>query len=163
VPQALPALGIVGVQDEKASLALPVEQIGSQSDLTPQVSKQVAHVQWFVDADVAVVVKLMGVQISALDEPLGQHQGWTREFCVWNWQAFTLNHRVASIAHLGSGRQAEAQLRAIITPAKDNRAFPVLRRGTCFPSEVPLRSPSRAPTFRERAGAGRLVGQTRLH
>jgi hypothetical protein len=60
----------------------------TQGDLTPQVIKQVAHVQWFVDAGVAAVVELAGVQVPSLDETLGQHQRWTREFCVWNRQAF---------------------------------------------------------------------------
>jgi hypothetical protein len=58
-----------------------------------QVIKQVAHVQLFVDADVAAVVKLTGVQVPALDKPLGQHQGWPGEFYVGNWQAFALDHR----------------------------------------------------------------------
>ena len=32
--------------------------------------------QWFVHADVAAIVQLLGVKVPALDEPLGQHQGW---------------------------------------------------------------------------------------
>ena len=50
--------------------------------------EQVAHVEGFMDADVAAVIQLVGVQIPTLDKPLGQHQGWPREFCIWNWQAF---------------------------------------------------------------------------
>jgi hypothetical protein len=63
-------------------------------------------VQLLVDADVAAIVKLAGVKIPALDKPLGQHQGWAGEFGVWEQEAFTLHHRVASIAHLGGARQA---------------------------------------------------------
>ena len=62
-----------------------------------------------MDADVAAVVKLVGVQVPTLDKPLGQHQGWTGEICVWKWQTFTFHHRSASIAHPGGARQAEAQ------------------------------------------------------
>jgi nucleotidyltransferase/DNA polymerase involved in DNA repair len=42
----------------------------------------------------------------AFDDPLGQHEGWTGEFGVWKEQAFALDHRVISIAHLGGARQA---------------------------------------------------------
>jgi len=69
----------------------------------------VADVQLFVHADIAAVVQLAGVKVSALDESLGQHQGWARKLCVWKWQAFALDHRVTSIAHLGSARQANGR------------------------------------------------------
>ena len=82
-----------------------IEQIGAQSDLTPQVGKQVARVQLFVDTDVAAVVKLLGVKVPALDESLGQHQGWAREFCVWNQQTFRRDPRRTSIARSGGARQ----------------------------------------------------------
>jgi hypothetical protein len=62
-----------------------VKKICAQSDLASQVIKQVAHVQGFVDANVAAVVELPGVKIPTLDESLSQHQGWPREFSVWNW------------------------------------------------------------------------------
>ena len=61
---------------------------------------------WFVDADVAAVVELSSVQVPPLDETLGQHQDRAREFCVWNWRAFALNHCTTNIAHLGSAQQA---------------------------------------------------------
>ena len=82
VAQALPALGIVRIEDDETGSAFLVKKICAQGDLTSQVIKQAAHVQWFVRADVAAVVKLVGVQIPTLDKPLSQHQGWTREFCV---------------------------------------------------------------------------------
>ena len=82
--QPPPSLGIVSIKDEKPRLALLVKKICAECDLTPQVIKQVAHIQWFVDADVAAVVKLVGVQVPALDKPLGQHQGWAGEFRVRN-------------------------------------------------------------------------------
>jgi hypothetical protein len=104
--QALPSLGVVSIKDEKPRPAFLVKQICAQSDLTPQVGKKVANVQLFVHADIAAVVKLVGVQVPPLDKPLSQHQGWPREFCVWKWQAFALDHRVTSIAHLGNARQA---------------------------------------------------------
>ena len=66
-----------------------------------QVIKQVAQVQQFVDADIAAVIKLVGVQVSTLDKPLGQHQGWARKFGFWNWQAFRRNHCRISIAYVG--------------------------------------------------------------
>ena len=94
------------IQDEKPCPAFLVKKISAESDLTSQVIKQVAHVQLLVDADIAAVIKLVSVKIPALDEPLGQHQGWPREFCVWKWQAFALDHRVTSITHLGNARQA---------------------------------------------------------
>jgi hypothetical protein len=82
VAQALPGLGVVSIEDEKPRSALLVKKICAQGDLTSQVIEQVAHVQWFVHADVAAIVKLTGVQVPPLDKPLGQYQGWTREFCV---------------------------------------------------------------------------------
>jgi hypothetical protein len=81
VAQALPTLLVVSIQNEKPCLTLLVEQIGSQSNLTPQAVKQEAHVQGLTHADIAAIVKLVGVQIPALDKLLGQHQGWAREFC----------------------------------------------------------------------------------
>jgi hypothetical protein len=73
---------------ELLCLALLVKKICAQRDLTPQVGKQVTDVQLFVDADIAAIVKLVGVQVPPLDKPLGQHQGWLREFYVWNRRAF---------------------------------------------------------------------------
>jgi hypothetical protein len=84
VAQALLALVVVRVQDDETGLALPVEKVGPQRDLTPQVGKQVAHVQGLVHADVAAVVNLAGVQVPAPDEPLGQYQGRPGEFRVRN-------------------------------------------------------------------------------
>jgi hypothetical protein len=81
--QALPALGVICIEDNETGSALLVKKICAQGDLASQVIKQVAHVQGFVDADVAAVVKLAGVQVPTLDKPLGQHQGWPGEFCVW--------------------------------------------------------------------------------
>ena len=109
VARALPRLGVVGVEDEEMGLALFIQQICAQRDLAPQVGKQVVHVEGFVNADVAAVIKLVGVQVPALDEPLGQHQGWSREFCVWNQQAFRGCHCRISIARWSSVRQAGAQ------------------------------------------------------
>jgi hypothetical protein len=106
VAQALPGLGVIRIQDEIPRPALLVKKICAQRDLTSQVVKQVAHVQWFADADVAAVVKLPGVKIPPLDEPLSQHQGWAREFGVWKEQVFALYHRITSVAHLGSVQQA---------------------------------------------------------
>jgi hypothetical protein len=83
VARALPALLLVGIQDEKPCSTLLVEQIGAQRDLAPQVGKQVADVQLFVRTDVAAVVKLAGVEIPPLNKSLGQHQGWAGEFGVW--------------------------------------------------------------------------------
>jgi hypothetical protein len=83
VAQSLPALRVVSIEDEETGSASLVKKICAEGDLTSQVIKQVAHVQWFVDADVAAVVKLPGVQVPTLDEPLGQHHGWAREFFVW--------------------------------------------------------------------------------
>jgi len=97
---------IVRIEDEKPGLALLVKKICAESDLTPEVGKQVAHVQLLVDADIGAIVQLLGVQIPALDKPLGQHQGWPGEFYVWNWQTLALDHRVASIARRSSARQA---------------------------------------------------------
>ena len=82
VAQALPTLLVVRIQDEKPRFTLLVEQIGAQRDLTPQVVKQEAHVQGLTNADIAAIVKLVGVQIPALDKLPGQHQGWAREFRV---------------------------------------------------------------------------------
>jgi len=76
-------LGVVRVEDDETGSALLAKKISGQGNLTSQVIKQVAHVQWFVDADVAAVVKLVGVQVPPLDKSLGQHQGWARELCVW--------------------------------------------------------------------------------
>ena len=81
--QAPPTLLVVRIQDEKPRLAVLVKKICAQGDLTSQVTKEVAHVQGVVDADVAAVVKLVGVKVPALDESLSQHQGWARELCVW--------------------------------------------------------------------------------
>jgi hypothetical protein len=99
-------LRVVGIQDEEPGSALLVKKIYAQGDLTSQVIKQVAHVQRFVDTYVAAVVKLAGVQVPTLDKPLGQHQCRAGEFCVWKQQVFALDHRIASIAHLRSARQA---------------------------------------------------------
>jgi hypothetical protein len=104
---AIPPRLIICIEDEKPGLAFLVKKICAESDLTSQVIKQVAHVQWFVDTDVAAVIKLVGVQVPTLDEPLGQHQGRTREFGVWKWQAFGGCHCRTSIAHLGNARQAK--------------------------------------------------------
>jgi hypothetical protein len=84
VSQTLPSLGVISIEDEEAGLALLVKKICAQGDLTSQVIKQVAHVQLLVDADVAAVVKLAGVQIPTLDESLSQHQGWPGQFRVRN-------------------------------------------------------------------------------
>ena len=115
---ALPSLCVVRIEEGETSSAFLVKKICAQGDLTSQVIKQVAHVQWFVDAVVAAVVKLVGVQIPTLDEWLGQHQGRSREFSVRNWQAFTLYHRVISITRWSSAQQAKASLRAIVTPGR---------------------------------------------
>jgi len=53
VTQAFLALWIVCVEDQKPHLALLVEQIGAQSDLTPQVTQQETYVQELADADIA--------------------------------------------------------------------------------------------------------------
>jgi hypothetical protein len=87
VAQALPGLGVVRIEDGETGSAFLVKKICAESDLTPQVGKQVAHVQWFVHTNIASIIKLAGVQVPPLDESLGQHQRWTREFCVRNWQA----------------------------------------------------------------------------
>jgi hypothetical protein len=50
--------------------------------------------------------RLARARAHAFDDPLGQHEGWTGEFGVWKEQAFALDHRVISIAHLGGARQA---------------------------------------------------------
>ena len=42
-------------------MAVLVKKICAEADLASQVVKQVAYVQGFVDADVAAVVKLVGV------------------------------------------------------------------------------------------------------
>ena len=60
-----------------------------------------AHVQGVVHADVAAVVELAGVQVPSLDKPLGQHQGWSREFCIRKQETFALDHRITSVAHPG--------------------------------------------------------------
>jgi hypothetical protein len=73
VTQPLPTLLIIRIQDEEASLAVLVKKICAESDLTPEVGKQVAYVQLLVDADVAPVVKLVGVEIPLLNKSLGQH------------------------------------------------------------------------------------------
>jgi hypothetical protein len=83
--QALPSLGVICNQDDEAGSAFLVKKICAQGDLTPQVIKQLTHVQWFVDADIASIIKLAGVQVPTLDESLGQHQGRSREFSVRNW------------------------------------------------------------------------------
>jgi hypothetical protein len=70
------------------------------------VGEQIAYVQLFVHTDVAAVVKLAGVKIPALDEPLSQHQSRTGALCIWKWQALAFHHCGTSIAHLGSARQA---------------------------------------------------------
>jgi hypothetical protein len=62
--------------------------------------------RWLTDADVAAVIKLVGVQVPPLDKTLGQHQGWSREFSVWNWQTFRRCHCRISIARWSSARQA---------------------------------------------------------
>jgi hypothetical protein len=82
VAQLLPALRVVSIQDEKPCPTFLVKKICAESALTSQVGKQVVHVQWFVDTDVASIIKLTGVQIPALDETLGQHQCRAGEFCV---------------------------------------------------------------------------------
>jgi hypothetical protein len=51
---------------------------------------------------IAPSVQLVGVQVAALDESLGQHQGWTSGLCVWDWQAFRRCHRRTSIARWSS-------------------------------------------------------------
>jgi len=79
----VPTLLIVRIQDDEAGLALLVKKICAQGDLASQVIKEVAHVQWLVHADVAAIIKLVGVQVPSLDKPLSQHQGWPGEFCVW--------------------------------------------------------------------------------
>jgi hypothetical protein len=84
VAQALPGLGVVRIEDEETCPAVLVKKICAQGDLTSQVVKQVAHVQGFVDADVATVVKLAGVKVPSLDKPLGQHQGWSGELSFRN-------------------------------------------------------------------------------
>jgi hypothetical protein len=61
VAQALPSLGVIRIKDDESGSALLVKEICAERDLTFQVVKQVAHVQWFVDTDVAAVVKLVGV------------------------------------------------------------------------------------------------------
>jgi hypothetical protein len=61
VAQTIPGLSVIRIQDEVASLTLLVKKICAQDNLTSQVIKQVAHVQWFVDTDVASVVQLVGV------------------------------------------------------------------------------------------------------
>ena len=58
-----------------------------------------------MDADIAAVVKLARVKVPALDEPLGQHRGWPREFGVWEKESLALDRCVASIARLGGARQ----------------------------------------------------------
>jgi hypothetical protein len=103
---AIPPRLIICIEDEKPGLAFLVKKICAQGDLTSQVIKQVAHVQWFVDTDVTAVVKLVGMQVPALDKPQGQHQGWSGEFGVWNWRAFRGGHCRISIARWGSVRQA---------------------------------------------------------
>jgi hypothetical protein len=84
VAQLLPALRVVSIQDEKPCPTFLVKKICAESALTSQVGKQVVHVQWFVNADVAAVVKLAGVQVPTLDKSLGQRQGWPGEFRVRN-------------------------------------------------------------------------------
>ena len=116
--QALPGLGVISIEDDETGSAFLVKKICAQGYFTLQMGKQVAHVEGFVDADVAAVINLAGVQVPTLDETLGQHQGWAGEFCVWDQQAFALYHRITSIARLGGAQQAEAQLRAIITPGR---------------------------------------------
>ena len=69
-----------------------------ESDLTSPMGKQATDVQLLLDADVAAAVELTGIQIPTLDKSQGQHQGWTREYCVWNWQAFRRCHCKTSIA-----------------------------------------------------------------
>jgi hypothetical protein len=81
--QTLPSLDVISIQDEETGSAFLVKKICAQGDLTSQVIEQVAHVQGFVDADVAAVIKLAGVQVPPLDKPLSQHQGWPREFGIW--------------------------------------------------------------------------------
>lgn len=83
VAQILPSLGVISIENEKPCPTFLVKKICAQSNLTSQVIKQVAHIQWFVDADVAAVIKPVGIQVPPLDESLGQHQGWTGEFGVW--------------------------------------------------------------------------------
>ena len=117
VAQALPSLRVISIEDEETGSTFLVKKICAQGDLTPQVIKQVADVRWFVDADVAAVIKLAGVKVSTLDESLGQRQGWPRELWVWKHQAFALDHRVNSIAHPGSARQAAQQAARSLWPS----------------------------------------------
>jgi hypothetical protein len=95
-------LGVVSIKDKEAGSVVLVKKICAQGNLTSQVIKQVTHVQWFVDADVAAVVKLSGVQVSPLDKSLGQRQGWTSEFCVWKRRAFRQGHCAISVADSSS-------------------------------------------------------------
>jgi hypothetical protein len=142
-----------GVRYAIPGLALLVKKICAKSDLTAQVVKQVAHVQLFVHADIAAVIKLAGVNIPALDKPLGQHQGWPGEFGIWKVQTFALDHRRASIARLGDARQAEARLRAIITPGRQ------LQRPR--PDHLPLVRVTRTPVITELCGYTETVRQLR--
>jgi DNA-binding NarL/FixJ family response regulator len=51
------------------------------------MSKQVANVQKLVNADIAAVVKLAGVQIPPLNKLLCQHQSWSRKFTVGKYRS----------------------------------------------------------------------------
>jgi hypothetical protein len=50
VAQALPGLGAISIEDDETGSAFLVKRICAQRDLTPQMGKQVAYVQRFVDA-----------------------------------------------------------------------------------------------------------------
>jgi hypothetical protein len=83
VAQVLPGLGVIRVEDDETGSAVLVKKICAQGDLTPQMGKQVVHVEGFVDTDVASIIKLVGVQVPPLDESLDQDQRWAGELWVW--------------------------------------------------------------------------------
>jgi len=59
--------GSVGVRQESAS-ALSIQKIRPQSQLPAHMRFQVTRAQLLLDADIASVIELFGVQITPLDE-----------------------------------------------------------------------------------------------
>jgi len=65
----------IGINDNKSSVVLRIQDVRSQSDLSRQVAKYFIDSEGFIHEDVSPIRQLPGVNVPALDKPPGQIHG----------------------------------------------------------------------------------------